>query len=206
MLIDRARIHVIAGAGGNGCVSFRREKYVPKGGPDGGDGGRGGSVVLEVDAHVRTLLDCREQPRYRAAPGRPGSGNRRSGRDGGDLVVRVPPGTVVREAESGEVAADLVRVGERFVAARGGGGGRGNARFATATGPPGNAMRPRAPRPGPARPARPPALARPRRHPASAIPKNASTSRSIAPPAPRRGTPRNRRPRDPRARKGPKAP
>jgi GTP-binding protein len=133
MLIDQARIHVIAGPGGNGCVSFRREKYVPKGGPDGGDGGRGGSVVLEVDAHVRTLLDCREQPRYRADSGRPGSGNRRSGRDGGDLVVRVPPGTVVREPESGEVVADLVRAGERYVAARGGGGGRGNARFATPT-------------------------------------------------------------------------
>ncbi len=133
MLIDQARIHVIAGAGGGGCVSFRREKFVPKGGPDGGDGGRGGSVALEVDAHVRTLLDCREQPRYRADSGRPGSGNRRSGRDGRDLVVRVPPGTVVREPESGEVVADLVRVGERFVAARGGSGGRGNARFATAT-------------------------------------------------------------------------
>jgi GTPase len=133
MLIDQARIHVIAGAGGDGCVSFRREKYVPKGGPDGGDGGRGGSVVLEVDAHVRTLLDCREQPRYRADSGRPGSGNRRSGRDGRDLVVRVPAGTVVRDPESGEVVADLVRAGERFDAARGGGGGRGNARFATPT-------------------------------------------------------------------------
>jgi GTPase len=133
MLIDQARIHTIAGAGGNGCVSFRREKYVPKGGPDGGDGGRGGSVILEVGPHVRTLLDCREQPRYRADSGRPGSGNRRSGKDGRDLVVRVPPGTVVREPESGDVVADLVRAGDRFVAARGGGGGRGNARFATAT-------------------------------------------------------------------------
>ncbi len=133
MLIDQARIHVIAGAGGNGCVSFRREKYVPKGGPDGGDGGRGGSVFLEVNAHVRTLLDCRERPRYRADSGRPGSGNRRSGRDGGDLVVRVPAGTVVRDPESGEVVADLVRAGEQFAAARGGGGGRGNARFATST-------------------------------------------------------------------------
>jgi GTP-binding protein len=133
MLVDQARIHVIAGAGGRGCVSFRREKYVPKGGPDGGDGGRGGSVVLEVDPHVRTLLDCREQPRYRAEKGRFGSGNRRSGRDGEDLVVRVPAGTTVRDPESGEVVADLVRPGERFVAARGGRGGRGNARFATAT-------------------------------------------------------------------------
>jgi GTP-binding protein len=133
MLVDSARIHVSAGAGGAGCVSFRREKYVPKGGPDGGDGGRGGSVILEVDPHVRTLLDCREQPRYRAEKGRPGAGNKRTGRDGGDLLVRVPPGTVVRDPESGDVVADLVRGGDRFVAARGGRGGRGNARFATAT-------------------------------------------------------------------------
>lgn len=133
MLIDQARIHVIAGPGGDGCVSFRREKYVPKGGPDGGDGGRGGSVFLEVNVHVRTLLDCREQPRYRADSGRPGSGNRRSGKDGRDLVVRVPPGTVVRDPESGGVVADLVRAGERFTAANGGRGGRGNARFATPT-------------------------------------------------------------------------
>ena len=79
---DEARIEVTAGDGGNGVASFRREKFVPRGGPDGGDGGRGGSVILEVNAHVRTLLDCREQPRYRADSGRPGSGNRRSGRDG----------------------------------------------------------------------------------------------------------------------------
>jgi GTP-binding protein len=133
MLIDQARIHVIAGPGGDGCVSFRREKYVPKGGPDGGDGGRGGSVFLEVNVHVRTLLDCREQPRYRADSGRPGSGNRRSGKDGRDLVVRVPPGTVVRDPESGTVVADLVRTGQSFTAATGGRGGRGNARFATPT-------------------------------------------------------------------------
>ena len=133
MLIDQARIHVLSGPGGEGCVSFRREKYVPKGGPDGGDGGRGGSVFLEVDAHVRTLLDCREQPRYRADRGRHGSGNRRSGKDGKDLVVRVPRGTVVRDPETGEVLADLVRAGERFAAGRGGRGGRGNAHFATPT-------------------------------------------------------------------------
>ncbi len=133
MLVDHARIHVIGGAGGKGCVSFRREKFVPKGGPDGGDGGRGGSVELEVDPHVRTLLDCREQPRYRAEKGRPGSGNKRTGRNGRDLLVRVPPGTVVRESGHDEVLADLVRAEERFMAARGGRGGRGNARFATAT-------------------------------------------------------------------------
>jgi GTPase len=133
MLIDYARIHGIAGKGGDGCVSFRREKYVPKGGPDGGDGGRGGSVWLEVDAHVRTLLDCREQPRYRALSGRAGSGNNRTGKDGDDLVIKVPPGTVVKDAESGAILADLIRSGERWQAARGGRGGRGNARFATPT-------------------------------------------------------------------------
>ena len=133
MLVDQASIHVIAGAGGDGCVSFRREKYVPKGGPDGGDGGQGGSVMLRVDPHVRTLLDCREQPRYRADAGRPGSGNRRSGKDGRDLVISLPSGTVVKDAASGVVLADLVRPGQEFVAARGGRGGRGNSHFATPT-------------------------------------------------------------------------
>jgi GTP-binding protein len=133
MLIDLARVHLLAGKGGDGCVSFRREKYVPKGGPDGGDGGHGGSVVLEVDVHVRTLLDCREQPRYRAQPGRAGSGNNRTGKDGEDLVIKVPPGTVVKDAENGGVLADLVHPGTRWSAAQGGRGGRGNARFATAT-------------------------------------------------------------------------
>jgi GTP-binding protein len=132
MLIDQARIEVISGRGGAGCISFRREKYVPKGGPDGGDGGRGGDVRLEADPHVRTLLDCHEHPRYRATSGRAGSGNRRSGRDGEDLVVRVPRGTVIKD-EDGAVLADLVKVGDTFVAARGGRGGRGNARFATPT-------------------------------------------------------------------------
>jgi GTPase len=133
MLIDVAQIHVIAGAGGNGCVSFRREKYVPKGGPDGGDGGQGGSVLLRVDAHVRTLLDCREQPRYRAESGRQGEGNNRSGKDGNDLVIRVPPGTLVKDVTTGEVVADLLRDGDEFAAAKGGRGGRGNARFASPT-------------------------------------------------------------------------
>ncbi|HEY6866944.1 MAG TPA: GTPase ObgE [Candidatus Eisenbacteria bacterium] len=133
MLVDLARIRVEAGNGGAGAVSFRREKYVPKGGPDGGDGGRGGSVRLEVDPHVRTLLDFREQPRFRAGRGGNGSGGRRSGRDGEDLVLRVPPGTVVRDAEGGTSLADLTRPGESLVVARGGRGGRGNARFATAT-------------------------------------------------------------------------
>jgi GTP-binding protein len=133
MLIDLARIHVIAGKGGDGCVSFRREKYVPKGGPDGGDGGRGGSVLLQVDPHVRTLLDCREAPRYRADSGRPGSGNRRTGKDGEDVVIKIPPGTVIKDAESGSTLADLVEPDAAWTAARGGEGGRGNARFATPT-------------------------------------------------------------------------
>lgn len=133
MLVDLTKIHVLAGNGGAGCVSFRREKYVPKGGPDGGDGGRGGSVILRVDPHVRTLLDCREQPRYRAVHGRPGSGNNRTGRDGDDLIVKVPPGTVIRDVETGEVVVDLLKPGDELVAARGGRGGRGNARFATST-------------------------------------------------------------------------
>ena len=133
MLIDHARVHAIAGSGGGGSISFRREKYVPKGGPDGGDGGRGGSVILVVDPAVRTLLDCREHPRYRAANGRAGSGNNRTGRDGDDLVIEVPPGTVVKDAATGEPIADLVEPGTRWEAARGGRGGRGNAHFATPT-------------------------------------------------------------------------
>jgi GTP-binding protein len=133
VFIDQAKIRLVAGRGGAGSISFRREKYVPRGGPDGGNGGRGGSVVLRVDAHVRTLLDCREQPLYRAGNGRPGSGNNRTGADGADLEIRLPPGTLVRDAETGEVLADLVAAGERFVAARGGRGGRGNAMFATPT-------------------------------------------------------------------------
>jgi GTP-binding protein len=133
MLIDQARIHCQSGKGGAGCISFRREKFVPKGGPDGGDGGKGGDVWLEVDAHVRTLLDCREQPQYRAGAGRAGSGNNKTGRNGEDLVVRVPPGTVVKDAATAELVADLIHDGDRYCAARGGRGGRGNARFATPT-------------------------------------------------------------------------
>ena len=129
MLVDVARIQVFAGRGGRGAVSFRREKYVPKGGPDGGDGGRGGDVWLEVDAHKRTLLDCRETVHYRASHGGAGSGNNRTGAGAEDVVIRIPPGTVIKDAAGGEVLADLTRAGQRFLAARGGRGGRGNARF-----------------------------------------------------------------------------
>ena len=131
--IDEAVIDVEAGAGGSGVVSFRREKYVPKGGPDGGDGGRGGDVVLEVDPNLSTLQDFRYRTRYRAGRGEHGSGNNRTGAEGSSVVLRVPPGTVVRDAESRETLADLTRAGERAVVARGGRGGKGNAFFVRAT-------------------------------------------------------------------------
>jgi GTP-binding protein len=133
MLIDRVRIHVLAGRGGDGCLSFRREKYVPKGGPDGGDGGHGGDVVLHVDPHLRTLLDFRYRERFEADRGRHGMGSKMYGRAGGDLRVRVPPGTVVYSDPGGEVVADLVEAGVEEGVARGGRGGRGNSHFATPT-------------------------------------------------------------------------
>jgi GTP-binding protein len=130
---DRASIDVQAGRGGSGSVSFRREKYVPKGGPDGGDGGDGGSVILIVNEHLRTLLDFQFRARFEAQSGAHGSGNKKSGRSGKDLEVPVPPGTLVTDATTGLQLADLVEPGARFLAARGGRGGRGNARFATST-------------------------------------------------------------------------
>ncbi|MBI5835632.1 MAG: GTPase ObgE [Candidatus Eisenbacteria bacterium] len=133
MLIDRVRIHVLAGRGGDGCASFRREKYVPKGGPDGGDGGDGGSVVMVVDPHMRTLLDFRYHERFEADRGGHGMGKKMYGKAGRDLRIRVPSGTVVYSDPAGEVLADLVDAGAEFVAARGGRGGRGNAHFATPT-------------------------------------------------------------------------
>ena len=131
--IDEARIEVAGGAGGDGAVSFRREKYVPRGGPAGGNGGKGGDVVLVVDANLSTLQDFRYRTRYRAARGGHGSGNNRTGAEGADIELKVPPGTIVREAASGEPIADLTADGERAVVARGGKGGRGNATFARPT-------------------------------------------------------------------------
>ncbi|HET6304534.1 MAG TPA: GTPase ObgE [Myxococcota bacterium] len=134
--IDEARITVFAGDGGRGCVSFRREKYVPRGGPNGGDGGRGGDVVLVADRNLRTLFDQRYRPEIRAPRGEHGEGSRKDGSSGGDAEVRVPVGTLVRDVDTPPHApplADLVGHGQRFVAARGGRGGRGNACFATAT-------------------------------------------------------------------------
>jgi GTP-binding protein len=131
--IDRAKIFVQGGAGGNGCVAFRREKFVPKGGPAGGDGGKGGDVVLVADRNVHTLLDFKYRRHYRAERGRHGEGNKRSGRSGEDLEIKVPVGTVVKDAETREVLGDLTEHGQRLIVAKGGRGGRGNAAFATPT-------------------------------------------------------------------------
>jgi GTP-binding protein len=127
---DQAELRVHAGDGGHGCASIRREKFKPLGGPDGGNGGRGGDVILEVDPGTSTLLDFHRRPVRRAGKGRPGSGSNRNGADGADLVVRVPDGTVVKTAD-GEVLADLIGAGTRFVAANGGRGGLGNAALAS---------------------------------------------------------------------------
>ena len=133
MFVDRAVIEVVGGTGGSGSDAFRREKYVPRGGPAGGDGGRGGHVILEVDPQLSTLLDFSYQRHYRAERGQHGQGSNKSGRDGADLVLRVPPGTVARDHGTGEVLGELVEPGDLLIVARGGRGGRGNARFATAT-------------------------------------------------------------------------
>lgn len=131
--IDEVRISVKAGNGGKGCVSFRRERFIPKGGPDGGDGGKGGDVVLVAREGLTTLLDLRYQQNYRAADGSPGRGKRQHGKSGKDLFISVPVGTIVKDAHTGEVLADLTRDGAMFLAAKGGKGGKGNAAFATAT-------------------------------------------------------------------------
>ncbi len=133
MFVDRARIEVASGAGGNGCVSFRREKYVPLGGPNGGDGGRGGDVVAVADRHLRTLLDFRSRRHFAAGRGEHGRGKDQHGASAPELVIHIPPGTVIRESDSGDVLADLVQDGDRVVLCRGGRGGRGNARFAGPT-------------------------------------------------------------------------
>jgi len=129
--IDRVVLHVSAGNGGNGCASVHREKFRPLGGPDGGNGGRGGDVILEVDRGVATLLDFHFHPHQRATSGKPGQGSNRSGAEGSDLVLQVPDGTVVVDAESGEQLADLVGLGSRYVLAAGGAGGLGNASLAS---------------------------------------------------------------------------
>ena len=133
MFIDEVRIRVKAGDGGNGCMAFRREKYVPRGGPSGGDGGRGGDVILVASEHYNTLLHFRFNPEHTAERGRHGEGSNRTGRDGASIDVPVPVGTVVYDAETGELLHDFTRSGDRFIIARGGRGGRGNQPFATPT-------------------------------------------------------------------------
>ena len=132
MFIDKARIFVKAGNGGNGAVSFRREKYVPAGGPDGGDGGRGASVIFEVDNDLRTLMDFKYQRKYVATPGGDGSKKRQAWKNGEYLVIKVPAGTIIRDEASGKIIADLKHEGDRAVVARGGRGGKGNQHFANA--------------------------------------------------------------------------
>lgn len=131
--IDEAKIYVKAGDGGRGCVSFRREKYVPKGGPDGGDGGKGGDVIIRTSRGYRTLLHLKYNQHHVAKRGAHGEGSNRTGRNAQDVEIMVPIGTVVKDAETDTVLADLVEEGQTFVIARGGLGGRGNARFATPT-------------------------------------------------------------------------
>lgn len=133
MLIDSARITVRAGNGGNGCVSFRREKFVPHGGPNGGDGGRGGDVIFVVNPNLNTLLSLHSRSLVAAERGRNGLGSNKTGAGGRTATVDVPPGTVVREAGTGETLGDLTQAGQQLVVAHGGRGGRGNARFATST-------------------------------------------------------------------------
>ena len=132
MFVDIAKIKIKSGSGGNGAVSFRREKYVAAGGPDGGDGGRGGNIVFQVDDNLATLADFRYKRKYTASNGENGSGGRKNGRGGEDLVIKVPRGTIIREVESGAVMADMSG-DEPFIAAKGGRGGWGNPHFATPT-------------------------------------------------------------------------
>jgi GTP-binding protein len=133
MFIDEATIRVKAGDGGNGCLAFRREKFVPRGGPSGGDGGRGGDVVMESSERHNTLVHFRFNPEYKAERGRHGEGSNKTGRDGEGVVLKVPVGTIVYDADSGEKVYDFSRADETVVIARGGRGGRGNAQFKTST-------------------------------------------------------------------------
>ncbi|WP_353683272.1 GTPase ObgE [Thermodesulfovibrio sp. 3907-1M] len=131
--VDYVKIYVKAGDGGRGCISFRREKYVPRGGPDGGDGGKGGDVIIQASCELHTLLDHKYKKTYKAQKGQHGKGSNMKGRDGEDLIIKVPVGTVVKDAETEEIIADLDEEGKQVVVAKGGRGGFGNAHFATPT-------------------------------------------------------------------------
>jgi GTPase len=133
MFIDRAVVHVVGGPGGAGASSFRREKFVPKGGPDGGDAGQGGSVYVRADPNLRTLLDYRYRTHWKAERGQHGKGKNMTGKSGADLYLPVPPGTEVRDADTGELLGEVLAPGDAILVAKGGRGGRGNAAFATPT-------------------------------------------------------------------------
>ncbi|HUY92509.1 MAG TPA: GTPase ObgE [Pirellulales bacterium] len=133
MFVDRVKIQVQGGQGGKGCVSFRREKYIPRGGPDGGDGGDGGSVIILAEAGVDSLASLSQRKHWRAASGEPGSGANRHGKSAQDLIIRVPPGTTVVDEPGGFILKDLARAGDRVISAQGGRGGKGNLRFKTST-------------------------------------------------------------------------
>ena len=131
--IDYSKIFVASGSGGKGCVSFRREKYVPRGGPDGGDGGKGGDVIIKASSQINTLLDFKYKREYHAKNGQNGMGKKMHGKNSDDLVIPVPAGTAIRDADSNEIIADLIKDGDYFIAAKGGRGGLGNSHFATST-------------------------------------------------------------------------
>jgi len=133
MFIDRVKIRVRAGKGGNGCISFRREKHVPRGGPDGGDGGKGGNVVAQMDDHLNTLVSQYYTQHYEAENGGHGGGNNRHGKNGSDVIIRVPPGTIIRDFDTDEVLTDITPFDQTAILARAGIGGRGNARFKSST-------------------------------------------------------------------------
>lgn len=133
MFVDRAKIFIKSGKGGNGAVSFRREPFVPEGGPDGGDGGKGGDVIVQADENMRTLMDFRYKRKYEAENGQDGMKKKRYGKNGQDLIIKVPVGTMVIDEETGHVMKDLTEHGQSFVAAKGGKGGKGNVKFTTST-------------------------------------------------------------------------
>lgn len=133
MFVDEAQIEVLAGRGGDGMVSFRKEKYINRGGPNGGDGGKGGDIVVVATHNANTLHDFRHKRRIKAASGRPGGTNNSTGANGDDVLIEVPVGTIITDADSGEVLADLTQDGQRVVVARGGDGGKGNSRFKSST-------------------------------------------------------------------------
>ncbi|HOQ16135.1 MAG TPA: GTPase ObgE [Defluviitaleaceae bacterium] len=133
MFVDRVKIYIESGSGGNGSVSFRREKYVPNGGPDGGDGGKGGDIIFEVDEGLNTLMDFRHQKHFKAERGEDGKKKKCNGKNGKDLIIKVPPGTIIKEAETGKIMADMTGETKSKVLLKGGKGGRGNQHFATAS-------------------------------------------------------------------------